>query len=485
MIPREKCGIFGAYTADKDVFPYLYWGMLAQNHRGHHSHGFAVYNDHIESYTCLGLIPTEKSPDQENPVKFLSGKVGVANVRYATSGSSGNEALICDAMPLYLKGEDRSIAISFNGNIVNVSGLRQRVGLGAESSDTHTLAKLILQTLERGGDIKAAAKACMEDVDGSFSITGITDDGTLFAFKDPVGVKPLCYGVGDGVHAFSSESVGLDINGISYDHELIPGELMTIKDEIITKEQVLPWKRQAFCAFEFAYFARPDSRFNSKYVYQARTDFGKALARNFGDKVNRCDVCLSIPETANDAAYGFHEESGLQWEQATRRHRFVTQRAFISKPSERSDVIRRKVNLLSDRVKGKYLAVIDDSIVRGDTTKGTVKRFRDAGAKEVHLFITYPRIIAPCFYGIDMATFSELIGAQMSPEEVALTVGADSVNYLSVDEYVHETGMPKNKLCLGCVTGEYPTRMANQLFREMKERLRRGIKEEGRIYESY
>jgi len=482
--PREKCGVFGAYSPDKDVFPVLYWGMLAQNHRGHHSHGFATCGDGIEAYTSLGLIPTERAPGEESPVRVLGGRVGVANVRYATSGASGVESLMCDAMPLVVRGERRSVAISFNGNIVNVRELQERVGADRGSSDTHALGMLILQTLEQGGGVRDAARACMEGVDGSYSIVGVSDEGALFAFKDPVGVKPLCYGAGGGVHAFSSESVGLDINGLEHLHELVPGELMTVRGGEVTREQVLPWRRQAFCAFEFAYFARPDSRFNGKYVYQARTDFGKALARCYPDRVNRCDVCVGIPETANDAAYGFHLESGLPWEQATRRHRFVTQRAFISAAGERADVIRRKVNLLGDMVRGRYLAVVDDSIVRGDTTRGTVKRFRDAGANEVHLFITFPRITGPCFYGIDMASYGELIGARMGPEEIAAEVSADSVSYLSVEDYVRETGMPRNKLCLGCVTGEYPTPMANRLSREMRDRLRRGESEKGRIYES-
>jgi amidophosphoribosyltransferase len=481
--PREKCGVFGAHSAGQEIFSFLYWGMLAQNHRGHHSYGFATCSGGIEAYTHLGLIPTDRAPGEDSPVRVMPGRVGVANVRYATSGSSEEESLRCDAMPIHVQGESRGVAISFNGNIVNVRELQDRVGADRGTSDTHALAQLFLQTLEGGGGLKDAARACMEGIDGSYSIVGVTDDGTLFAFKDPVGVKPLCYGVSGGVHAFSSESVGLDINGLDRVREFTPGELMTVNDSGVTREQVVPWRRQAFCAFEFAYFARPDSRFNGKYVYQARMDFGKALARGFKDNVNRCDVCIGIPETANDAAYGFHEESGLPWDMATRRHRFVTQRAFISKAGERADVIRRKVNLLKDRVEGRCLAVVDDSIVRGDTTKGTVKRLRDAGANEVHLFITFPRIIGPCFYGIDMATYGELIGAAMSPEEIAEEVGADSVNYLSVDEYVRETGMPRSKLCLGCVTGEYPTPLANRLSRGMRERLRRGDAEKGRIYE--
>ena len=174
----------------------------------------------------------------------------------------------------------------------------------------------------------------------------------------------------------------------------------------------------------------------------------------------------------------------MPWERATRRHRYVTQRAFITDAEDRNSVIFRKVNILEPLIKGKNLAVVDDSIVRGDTTKGTVKRLRAAGVKEIHLFITYPRIIGPCFYGIDMATYSQLIGARMTPEEIAKDIGADSVNYLSIEDYVKCTSLPRDQLCLGCITNEYPTPMADSLSKQMWERVKRGEVEKGRIYES-
>ena len=216
---------------------------------------------------------------------------------------------------------------------------------------------------------------------------------------------------------------------------------MSVEEGEVIKRQLVESNRRAFCAFEFAYFMRPDSRMNGKFVYQARVDFGRALARVYAEKAKRCDIVVSLPETADDAAYGFHEAAGIPWERATRRHRYVTQRAFITDAEDRKSVIYRKVNILEPLIKGKSLAVVDDSIVRGDTTKGTVKRFREAGAKEIHLFITYPRIIGPCFYGIDMATYTQLIGARMTPEEIAKEVGADSVNYLDIETYVKCTGL--------------------------------------------
>jgi len=482
MSLNEKCGVFAAYSEKESVLPYLYWGMLAQNHRGHQSHGFATLNDGIRCYTGLGLIPSLENGDSA-AFRSMAGRMGIANVRYATSGPSDVESLQRDAMPLKVSDGKRSLAISFNGNIVNVRSLQRRVGAPASYSDTHALALLILKRLGETESISEAARSCMKGIEGSFSVTGVIDDGTLFAFKDPVGVKPLCYGCNGDVHAFSSESVGLDINSLELQHELRPGELITVSDSGFTTEQVAREIGRAFCSFEFAYFARPDSKFNGKYVYQARRDFGAALARVYRETALRCDVVISLPETANDAAYGFHEESGLPWDMATRRHRYVTQRAFIVDSVSRENVIYRKVNLLRDRVKGRNLAVVDDSIVRGDTTRTNVRRFKVAGAGEIHLFITFPKIIGPCFYGIDMSTYGELIGARLDAEGIAEELGADSVNYLPLAEYVRATGLGRDQLCTGCITGSYPTPMANELASKMRAIVDEGKKEKGRIYE--
>ncbi len=457
--------------------------MLAQNHRGHQSHGFATYNGGLEFYSELGLIPPVTEFGIRSRVRVLKGSVGIANVRYATSGSSDVKSLRRNAMPIHGECGNNAVTISFNGNVVNVRDLQQQVGVDRNCSDAHALCRLILIKSTETGSIEEAARKCMEVVDGSFSITGIDNEGTLFAFKDPVGVKPLCYGCSDGIKAFSSESVGLDINGIDLERELRPGEFMKVEDGCVTREQLASCGRRAFCAFEFAYFARPDSLFGDTYVYRARQNFGVNLAQRYYDKALRCDVVISLPETANDAAYGFHEASGLPWDMATRRHRYVTHRAFITGGRERQNVVVRKVNLLKPRVNGKRLAVVDDSIVRGDTTRNMVRRLRAAGAEEVHLFITFPRITGPCFYGIDMATYGELIGAWREPEEVAEEVGANSVNYQTIEDYVNATGMRRNQLCFGCVTGEYPTPMANQMVKEMKQRLTLGEEEMGRIYE--
>jgi amidophosphoribosyltransferase len=323
----------------------------------------------------------------------------------------------------------------------------------------------------------------MSVLDGAYSITGILDDGTLFAFKDPLGIKPLCYGFSDSKYAFSSESTGLAINGINWQRELRPGELLIVKDGMMYQIQAFPSRMQSFCAFEFAYFSRPDSRYNGQYVYEFRRGLGAALARIFKGIVEHCEVVVCLPESANDAAYGFHEESGLRWEMALRRHRYVSQRAFITDGIDRQAVIYRKLNILAPKIVGKRVAVVDDSIVRGETMRGNIKRLRKAGAREVHLFITYPRIIGPCFYGIDMSTYSELIGASLTPQQMAKELGADSINYMPLDEYINETNFRTDQLCLGCISNKYPTPHADKIANEIRDALFKGEKEIGRAYE--
>ncbi|MGD2142352.1 MAG: amidophosphoribosyltransferase [Candidatus Bathyarchaeota archaeon] len=457
--------------------------MLAQNHRGHQSHGFTTYDGGLEYHLEIGLIPPIFETGIKSRIRALKGSKGIANVRYTTSGSSDSGGLHRDAMPIVVSEGKKSLAISLNGNVVNVRQLQKIVEVNKMSSDAHALSRLILQELREEGSVEEAARNCMEAVDGSFSITCLDSEGRLFAFRDSHGIKPLCYGRTGAIQAFSSESVGLDINNITLEREVRPGEVMQIEELGVKQERVAPCGRKAFCAFEFAYFARPDSRFNGTYVYLARQEYGVNLAEASPGLTSSCDAVLSLPETANDAAYGFHKVSGLPWEMATRRHRYVTQRAFITGGHERGNVIEKKMNILGSRVNGKKLAVVDDSIVRGDTTRSVISRLKAAGAKEIHMFITFPRITGPCFYGIDMATYSELIGARQGPEEIAEEIGADSVNYQPIRNYIKATGMSREELCLGCVNGEYPTPLANKMAREMRERLENGEPERGRIYE--
>ncbi len=485
-----ECGVFSAIDfGGKPIFPCIYWGMRAQNHRGHQSHGFLTFNDRFNVHRSLDLIPKIKRRDVQGWLTRLPGSVGIANVRYTTSGRLNEEALIKGTQPVAIEMGKYRLAISFNGNVVNTVQLRKEMCRTfpdfTYECDAELICRKLATELMRNHDLQSAVRNCMENVEGAFSVSGITQEGDLFAFKDSYGLRPLCSGCStDGnVCAFSSETVGLDINGFNHGFEVEPGEFIIATKKGFERKQLVAKRKKALCAFEFAYFARPDSKLNGKYVYEVREEFGRNLGKEYSDIVKNADLILSLPETSDDAAFGLHEETGLRWERCTRRHRYVTDRAFILLPQERYSTINRKINIVDHKLAGKNVIVIDDSIVRGDTTKVVVEKMRRMGVEKIHLFITFPRIVGPCFYGIDMATYSELIGSTRKPEEIAKIVGADSVNYQSIDGFVKATGMQKDELCFGCVTGKYPTPLAQRLANWMRRRFENGHKETGRIYE--
>jgi amidophosphoribosyltransferase len=487
---KIACGVFGAVSLKKQpVFPYVYWGLRAQNHRGHQSHGFLTYlNGEFHVHRSLDLVPKIRASAIHEWFGRLPGHIGIGNVRYTTSGKTDEQSLIKGTQPAVASKNGLKLAISFNGNVVNAIQLKREINKHfpefSYGSDAELICHKLLIALAEEQSLEKAIKTCMEEIEGAFSVAGITGDGKFFAFKDPHGIRPLCAGHSpDGdVYAFSSESVGLDINGFHRDFELEPGEFVTVSEKGFERTN-LKKGRRAFCAFEFAYFARPDSIFNDKHVYEIREEFGRNLVREYPEVVKDADMVISMPETGDDAAFGVHEESGLRWERATRRHRYVTERAFILLEKERYATIDKKINILASKVKGKKIIVVDDSIVRGDTTKVTIEKLRRMGAKKVYLFVTFPRIIGPCFYGIDMATYGQLIGAKHTPEEIAKIIGADAVCYQSIDGLVKATGFRKDELCLGCLTGKYPTPLAQKIADKMKKRFLEGHEEPERLYE--
>jgi amidophosphoribosyltransferase len=420
----------------------------------------------------------------------LPGFIGIGNVRYTTSGKCDDTSLLQGTQPVTASINGLKLALSFNGNIVNTLQLRRETNRHfpslTYSCDSDLICRKLLLELKQSKDLTSAASECMRNIDGAFSVTGITGDGDFFAFKDPHGIKPLCAGHSpdEATYAFSSETVSLEMNGFVRDFELEPGELVTVSKDGFEREQIIKNPRKAFCAFEYAYFARPDSRFDGKYVYEIREEFGRNIVREYPEIVKDADIILSVPETGDDPAMGVHEESGLKWERASRRHRYVTERAFILLNKERYSTIDRKINILGSKVDGKRLIVTEDSIVRGDTTKVTIEKLRRAGAKKVCMFVTFPRIIGPCFYGIDMATYGQLIGSNHSAEEIAKIIGADTVCYQSIEGLVRATGHTRDQLCLACITGKYPTPLAQKMADEMKKKFLNGYEEKGRIYET-
>jgi len=488
---RIACGVFGAINFEgQPIFPYIYWGLRAQNHRGHQSHGFLTYNNgKFNVHRNLDLVPKIKTSAIQEWFGRLPGNIGIGNVRYTTSGKCDERSLMRGTQPVTASKNDLKLAVSFNGNVVNTIQLKKEIskkfpGFSYESDADLICHKLLIE-LKKGNSLTPAVKTCMQEIEGAFSVAGITKDGEFFAFKDPYGIRPLCAGHSEDctTYAFSSETVSLDINGFETDFELEPGELVTVSRDGFKRDKLVNSRRKAFCAFEFAYFARPDSKFDDRYVYEIREEFGRNLVRENPDVVKNADIILSIPETGDDSALGAHEESGLRWEKASRRHRYVTERAFILLNQERYATIDKKINVIASKVKGKRIIITEDSIVRGDTTKVIIEKLRKMGAKKVHVFVTFPRITGPCFYGIDMSTYGQLIGSRHSTEEIAKIIGADSVCYESIEGLVKATGFSRDQLCLACITGKYPTSLAQKIANEMRKRFLEGYEETGRLYE--
>jgi amidophosphoribosyltransferase len=411
-------------------------------------------------------------------------------VRYTTSGKCDDVSIIDGTQPVVASAGGTKLALSFNGNIVNTLPLRKEINQNFENflynCDSDIVCHKMLLELKNGKTLEDAARNVMENLDGAFSVTGITGNGEFFAFKDPHGIKPLCAGHDpkSKTYAFSSETVSLDMNSFERDFELNPGELVIACENGFKRTQLIQNPRAAFCCFEYAYFARPDSRFDGKFVYEIREDFGRNLVKEFPDIVKDSDIIMSVPETGDDPAMGVHEASGLRWERSSRRHRYVTERAFILLNNERYSTIDKKINILGSKVAGKRVIIVEDSVVRGDTTKVIIEKLRKAGAKKVYLFVTFPRIIGPCFYGIDMSTYGQLVGSRHDSEEIAKIIGADGVCYQSLEGLIQATGQTENQLCLACVTGKYPTSCAQRMADVMKKRFIQGYEEKGRIYES-
>ncbi|MDR2720236.1 MAG: amidophosphoribosyltransferase [Nitrososphaerota archaeon] len=435
-------------------------------------------------------MPKIKTNMHNEWIEKLPGSIGIGNVRYTTSGKCDDSAIIKGTQPVTGVTDKIKLAISFNGNIVNSQELKAEMcdnfGDFSYNCDSDIVCHKLLLGFKQGKDLAGAVRGVMEGLDGAFSVIGILEDGTFFAFKDPHGIKPLCAGhsLDRQTLVFSSETVSLDMNSFERDFELHPGELVIATKEGFVRQQLIENPKHAFCAFEYAYFARPDSQFNGKYVYEIREAFGRNIVHENPDVLKECDIIISVPETGDDPAMGVHEASGLRWERASRRHRYVTERAFISLDNERFSTIDKKINILGSKVAGKNVIICEDSIVRGDTTKVIIDKLRKSGVKKVFVFSTYPRVIGPCFYGIDMSTYGQLVGAKNSPEEVAKIIGADGVCYLSIDKLVEAIGQPCEHLCLACANGKYPTPLAQKLADTMKQKFLEGYKETNRIYET-
>ncbi len=442
------CGVFGVYAPDRDVARLTYFGLFALQHRGQESAGIAVSEQgRLTGLRDLGLV-TQVFNEQK--LHGLPGQVAIGHTRYSTTGSSQWS----NAQPLVQHGRARIVALGHNGNLVNATALRDELSSAGvtlrATSDSEVIAALIAND---EAPLEQAVANTMARLDGAYSIVALSE-GRLVAFRDPHGFRPLVLGRIHDDWVVASETCALDLVGADFVREVEPGEaVLADGDGLRTVQAVEPASPGALCIFEFFYLARPDSRLSGIEVHGARVRMGERLAQ---EAPAEADLVLPIPDSGTPAAIGFSRALGIPFSEGLIKNRYVG-RTFIQPDQElRRQGIRLKFNPLAE-VAGKRLVVVDDSIVRGNTTREIVQMLFQAGAAEVHVRISSPPVIGQCFYGIDLADPAELVASAKSVEEVRDYIGATSLAHLSHDGLVESTRRPESELCRACLTREYPT----------------------------
>ena len=447
---HEACGIVGIYAPGNPVARHAYFGLYALQHRGQESAGIAVSDGStIVCHREMGLI---SSIFDEDILATLTGYIAVGHTRYSTTGSSA----VVNAQPLLERASFGEVTLAHNGNLTNTEALASTLDDATvllATSDSEVLAKAIVQA--PGEHMVDRIRHVMSVAEGAYS-TVMSTERALFAFRDPWGVRPLCYGkFPGGGYMFASESCALATVGAAYQRELEPGEIMWVDDAglHVDAQPKIDRKPRALCAFEYIYFARPDSMLAGKSIYMARLEMGKQLAR---EHPAAADVVMGVPDSAIPGGIGFSQEAGLPYVEGLIKNRYIG-RTFISPDQKmRARGVHLKFNPIVELLANKRVIVVDDSIVRGTTTPRIVSLLRDAGAKEVHVRITSPPIIHPCYLGVDMATHAELIAANNTVEEIRVKIGADTLGFLSKDGLLQAVARKRGEMCLGCLTGQYP-----------------------------
>src|SRR5579884_929048 len=440
------CGIFGVRAPGRDVARLSYFGLYALQHRGQESAGIAVSEDgRLTVLRDLGLVP---QVFDERSLSGLHGELAIGHTRYSTTGSNGWE----NAQPLIHHGRARTVALGQNGNLVNAAALRDEVGKPlASTSDSEVIAALVA---DDDALIEDALVTAMTRLEGAASVVGLAEE-TLFAFRDAHGFRPLVLGrLGDDP-VVASETCALDLVGAELVREVEPGELLLADADGLRSVQALePEAHGALCIFEFFYLARPDTRLEGVEVHGARVRMGERLA---AEAPVDADLVLPIPDSGTPAAIGFARAAGIPFSEGLIKNRYVGRTFIQPEQGMREQGIRMKFNPLAE-VADKRLVVVDDSIVRGSTTRQIVQMLRDAGAAEVHVRISSPPVVSPCFYGIDLASEDEMIAARSTVEDVRRAIGATTLAYLSLEGLQASTRRPASALCRACLTREYPTR---------------------------
>lgn len=458
---KEECGVFGIYSTEElDVASVTYYGLYALQHRGQESAGIAVSNgEDIEYHKAMGLVADVFNKDI---LGSLKGTSAIGHVRYSTTGSSN----VNNAQPILVKYKLGTLAIAHNGNLVNDAVIRELLEDGGcifqTTNDSEVLLNLIARGAKRG--IERAIVDAIQAVKGSFAIVMLTEN-KLIGVRDPNGIRPLCIGKLNENYILCSESCALDAVGAEFVRDVRPGEIVIIDENGLQSINFSEKAKNEMCSFEYIYFARPDSTIDGINVYTARVKAGEQL---YAESPIEADVVVGVPDSGIPAATGYSAASGIPYGLGFIKNRYVG-RTFITPSQEiREKAVSVKLNPLKVNVDGKRVILIDDSIVRGTTSRRLVESLRKAGATEVHFRVASPVVKYPCYFGIDTPYRKELIGAQLDLESIRQEIGADSLAYLSMDGLLQSLGTT-NKFCLGCFKGVYPVAAPMETAKENLE----------------
>ena len=448
---KEECGIIGIASRDKREMAHdLYFGLFALQHRGQESAGIAVAYEprKIHYYKKMGLVNEVFDEDKLNA--FPASRFGIGHVRYSTTGSSN----VVNAQPVVFYGRCGRMAVAHNGNIVNCDAIKSKLiregHIFQSSIDSEVIAALI-NLYSDEGIAKGVARACAELV-GAYALVVLADE-KLVAVRDPLGLKPLCIGTLNGDIVFASETCALDALGATVIRDLTPGEIVTVDENLDMTSEFLPSTGRRSCIFEYVYLARGDSRIDGVNVYDARYECGRMLAELF--KIE-ADAVAGVPDSAIVSARGYSEVSGVPYVDALSKKRYIGRTFIQPSQSMRENSVKIKLNAMRSNIKGKRLILIDDSIVRGTTSKKIVSLLRENGAKEVHMLIASPIVAFPCFFGVDMESKDRLIGGYQGEEAICKAIGADSLHYLPMECLTKACGGKKSDFCTACFDGDYP-----------------------------
>ncbi len=462
--PGEACGVFGIYSPGEDSARLTYFGLFALQHRGQESAGIAVANSEVITVVKdLGLVA---QVFDEQTLGGLEGHLAIGHTRYSTTGSSVWE----NSQPIYRQVDDRGIALAHNGNLTNTRRLAERFGKLFATTDSDLMTEAIARTMHNGLSFEKAVYEALPSFAGAFSLT-LMDPETLIGVRDPHGFRPLCLGRRNDGWVLASETAALDIIGASFVREVEPGEMLIIDAAGVRSEHpFVSMPDPALCVFEFVYFARPDSALMGRNVHVARRQMGEQLA---DQAPADADLVVPVPESGIPAAQGYAAASGIPYADGLVKNRYVGRTFIQPAQSMRDTGIKMKLNPIPGELAGRRVVLVDDSIVRGSTTKQLIAMVRDAGASEIHLRISSPPYRWPCFYGMDTGDRTTLLAADRSVDEVAEFLGVDSLAYLELDRLLTAAAngaAPDATFCTACLSGDYPTDVTSAADKYVLER---------------